>query len=243
MQTFPSGGAHIINFSGTPVRGLDFGNQVARDFGDAPPNYPVTLATSGASAGYNPSLTLGTVIDFEADGLADANALGDDLSGTLVGGLAVDDEDGVSFPRPIVRGDSANTLNVTVANPNSITAYLNGWIDFNQNGSWSDPGEKIISELPVNSTTTLPLLFNAPSGALLGTTFARFRLSNASGIGSTGPVEYGEVEDYRVNIVSTLDYAVDDAFEVGRNSTNNVFDVLANDYTTSTLDQTSTITE
>lgn len=243
VQTYPVGGAHIITFNGTQVRGLDFGNQVARDYGDAPANYPVLAANSGASSGYNPALTLGSLIDFEENGQPDSNALGDDLTGAVVAGATVDDEDGVTFPRPIVRGDTANVVSISVTNTNSTASFLSAWVDFNQNGSWDDPGEKIASDVSVTTSGTAPLQFTVPSTALLGTTFARFRLSNAAGIGSTGPAEIGEVEDYRLSIVNTLDYAVNDSFTVGRNSTNNVLDVLGNDFTTtSTIDQTSTIT-
>lgn len=75
------------------------------------------------------------------------------------------------------------------------------WIDFNQNGSFSDPGE---------------LVFRSPQGvgphvgnitidpnALTGSTRMRVRLYDAAfnpGAGPCGNTAYGEVEDYTVNI-------------------------------------------
>src|SRR5690606_14284782 len=72
--------------------------------------------------------------------------------------------------------------------------------------------------------------FTAPANAPLGNTFARIRLSSTTSPGPTGTVSGGEVEDYVVTVVDTLQLANDDNFTVPRNSTQQTLDVLANDF-------------
>ena len=67
---------------------------------------------------------------------------GDDLDGN-------DDEDGIQLLTPMVPGYEAcieATVNMP-ALPAGITAYLQGWIDFNGNGSFEQE-ERIISDRP-----------------------------------------------------------------------------------------------
>ena len=249
VQTFPGGSTasadqqeHTVNFSlGVPLRGLDFGNQPARDFGDAPFPYLTTIAQGGASAGFNAGLKLGANIDFEQDGLISSDAMGDDMSGLSANGIVVDDEDGVIFIRPIVRGDTQNVFRVSVTNTLGAASYLSAWVDWNQDGDWADAGEKVISDI-TGLFGSNDLRFTSPAGAALGNTFVRFRLSGKPGVPSAGFTEVGEVEDYRINVASSLDYAINDTFTVARSSTNNILDVQANDFVTSVPGQSATIT-
>ncbi len=160
------------------------------DFGDAASSYPVTTAQNGARHLIMGNLTLGTVIDFEGDGLPSTNALGDDNN-------MLADEDGVLFSTPLYIGQVA-TLKV-VRTGGSGNAYLQGWVDFNKDGDWADAGEKIFNNtiLLVGSNT---LTFTVPSGSTTGFTFARFRLSSTSTLSYTGSASDGEVEDYLVAI-------------------------------------------
>ena len=242
VQTFPVGGEHIVTFNGTPIRGIDFLNQPARDYGDAPAPYPTLIAQSGANHGFDPNLFLGTNVDFDSNGNPNATATGDDLAGRLdVNGVVIDDEEGVVFARPIVANDTQNLARVTVRNATGSTAYLSGWIDFNRDGDWSDAGEKILSDVSV-TTGRVDQRFTAPAGALLGNTFARFRLSQTLGLGVTGAADSGEVEDYLVNVTDREKYAIDDTFSVPRSSTGNVFDVQANDFMRTVPGEGATIT-
>jgi hypothetical protein len=230
LQTFPVGGEHFVTFDGfTPLNGLDFGNRVAFDFGDAPSRYPVTIADSGARAGVIPGFRLGTRWDIDADGQPSEQADGDDLNGNVENGVTINDEDGVTFLRPIVTGDSTNRVSVSVGNTSDATAYVSAWIDFNQDGDWNDAGEKIISD-NVLSAGDNSVFFAAPAAGLLGETFARFRLSSIPGVGPTGSAPGGEVEDYRVNVVDELELAVADRYTVPRNSVDQRLDVLENDF-------------
>lgn len=242
IQTFPGGpGAlpdqqeHVVNFSsGVPLRGLDFGNQPARDYGDAPAPYATTISQSGASHGFDNNLRLGALLDFEQDGQPNATATGDDIAG-------VDDEDGVIFIRPIVSGDTQNVFRVNVTNNLSTSSFVSAWVDWNQDGDWTDAGEKVLSDV-TGLRGSNDLRFSAPAGVTLGNTFARFRLSGRAGIGPTGFTEVGEVEDYRISVVNELNFAVDDTFTVDRSSTNNILDVQANDFVSSVPGQSATIT-
>lgn len=242
IQTFPGGpGAlpdqqeHGVNFSsGVPLRGLDFGNQPARDYGDAPAPYATTISQSGASHGFDSNLRLGALLDFEQDGQPNSTATGDDVAG-------VDDEDGVIFIRPIVNGDTQNVFRVNVTNNLTTSSFVSAWVDWNQDGDWTDAGEKVLSDI-TGLRGSNDLRFSAPAGVTLGNTFARFRLSGRAGVGPTGFTEVGEVEDYRISVVNELNFAVDDTFTVDRSSTNNILDVQANDFVSSVPGQSATIT-
>jgi large repetitive protein len=246
VQTYPSplvDGEHLVTFSANPVRGIDFGNQPARDYGDAPSPFPTLAASNGANHGFDPKLRLGLNLDFEQNGQPDITASGDDIAGILDGNLVViDDEDGVVFARPIVNNDTNNLARVTVTNTTGGTAYLSGWVDFNRDGDWDDAGEKILSDISVTASGRNDYRFSVPAGVIAGATYARFRLSGTPGLGVTGAADNGEVEDYLVGIFGSERYAQDDTASVARNSTNNVIDVQANDYMRTVPGESATIT-
>jgi hypothetical protein len=160
---------------------------MAADFGDAPAPYPTTLAENGARhEAIGPML--GASRDSEADGVhsAAANADGADDNGVGIGALQV--------------GQLGAEVVVTVqgAAPN---ARLEAWIDFNRDGSWSGPGERIAANrLVVNGQNTIS--FDIPATAMPGSTFARFRLSTAGTSSFKGAAPDGEVEDYAVTLDS-----------------------------------------
>jgi len=103
---------------------------------------------------------------------------------------------------------SLNT-NVTRNNSHSITLtpsggsyrkYWNVYIDYNQNGSFEDPGEKVANG---NSSSSLTFNFTVPSGALPGSTRMRIQMkTSSSATNSCTTFTYGEVEDYSVTILS-----------------------------------------
>ncbi|MCB9047762.1 MAG: choice-of-anchor J domain-containing protein, partial [Chitinophagales bacterium] len=76
------------------------------------------------------------------------------------------------------------------------------WIDYNQNGSFSDPGEQIFIS-PLGAGPHSGVVF-IPEDAVPGTTHMRVRVHDAAfGPNSTpcGTSSYGQVEDYSINIV------------------------------------------
>ncbi|MDX1998485.1 MAG: GEVED domain-containing protein, partial [Thermoanaerobaculia bacterium] len=172
------------------------------DFGDAPDGslaapsgYPTLLADNGARHGVT-ALKMGANLDSEADGQPTVNADGDDANPAL----GPDDEDGVTLPAFLVACESANvTVNA------SGVAKLDAWVDYNANGSFADPGEKIFNnQALVAGANVLPV--TVPCGVTPATkSFARFRLSTVGGLAATGVAADGEVEDYAVAL-SGLDF-------------------------------------
>jgi hypothetical protein len=160
------------------------------DFGDAPePTYPTTLAANGARHTIGGAVYLGSSVDSEGNGQPDPNALGDDNNG-------IDDEDGVVFPIPMIPGQwSQMDVNANAG------GYLDAWVDFGDDGSWAQPGDRISIGTWLNAGVT-PLGFWVPFTAKPNaTTYARFRFSSTSGgLPYDGPATDGEVEDYEVYI-------------------------------------------
>ncbi|MGE0378472.1 MAG: GEVED domain-containing protein, partial [Planctomycetaceae bacterium] len=170
----------------------------AYDFGDAPTaaqstfaaSYPTTLADNGARHVItNNTLFLGTAPDAETNGAPAADALGDDNAGS-------DDEDGITLGNLEI----GTTVGLTVTATVPASAVLNAWIDFNRDGDWLDAGEQVFVDEPLANGVNGSLTINVPSGASVGTTYARFRLTAAGGYSYVGLAPNGEVEDYALNI-------------------------------------------
>ncbi len=164
------------------------------DFGDAPENpdlglsYPTTLVNNGARHGVFPNVFLGSLIDPETDGQPTMPSDGDDLAG-------VDDEDGVTIP-PVV--GIGFTVNITVQA--SVNGFLDAWMDFDSDGSWSGAGEHLFTGQPLTAGSN-NLSFTVPSSASMGPSYSRFRFRTGSApITFSGMVADGEVEDYAVFI-------------------------------------------
>lgn len=165
----------------------------AYDFGDAPdPTYPTLQASNGASHTLGSGLFLGPAVDDELDGQPSPGATGDDTSD-------VDDEDGVAFTTEVTPGGTAG-VDVEA----SAAGLLNAWVDFNTDGDWDDAGEQIFTDEALTAGTN-SLSFTVPAAAVVGGTFARFRLDSVGGLLPTGAASDGEVEDYMVDVVE-LDF-------------------------------------
>lgn len=231
VQTFPLGGFHTVTYNGSmPLGGFDFGNRESSDWGDAPTPYATLRTNNGASAGQLDGFRLGANWDAEIDGRPTSGANGDDTNGPLnTTGAVINDEDGVTLLTPLVRGDTQNIIRINVTNTAGAGAFVQGWIDFNGNGVWGDAGEQIVTNLaavPGDNLVTFTVPANAVSNG-----FARFRLSQTRDVGPTGRTAAGEVEDYVYTINNgPRTILQNDSFSVARNSTANIFDVLANDF-------------
>jgi hypothetical protein len=164
------------------------------DFGDAPDDpanpldYPTRESSDGARHVIDNRYHLGLGLDHDDRDQSTPNAAGDDV---LDGH---DDEDGVIFETPFVRGRKA-ALTVIA----STRGYLDAWVDFNQDGDWADPGEQIFTSGTLNHGENL-LLIEIPQTAGQGLTFARFRFSSKGGLSYKGGAPDGEVEDYLLRI-------------------------------------------
>ncbi|WP_159738765.1 LruC domain-containing protein [Vibrio atypicus] len=160
------------------------------DFGDAPDSYQTSYDQLGARHGLS-DLKLGTLVDGEAEG--SPYPLSDDSSD------GSDDEDGIQFPVPIQVGQVSKVI--ATVNGASDDSVLNAWIDFDRDGTF-ESDELIIDDLSVDENTG-DVFFTVPTWADVGDTWARFRLSNTSGIGPSGGVPSGEVEDYQIDITES----------------------------------------
>ncbi len=158
----------------------------AHDFGDAPdPAFPTLLEHDSARHARSDGPFLGTRCDYEADGLPGWAATGDDLRGE-------GDEDGVTLEGPPVAGGTM-TLRVAASSP----CLLDAWVDFGQNGAWTDAGDRIFTAQPLAAGENV-LSLAVPAGAVPGPmAYARFRVSSLGGLDFFGPAPDGEVEDYR----------------------------------------------
>lgn len=155
------------------------------DWGDAPdsievPGYP-TLAVHDGARHIIGGPWLGDATDrpeANEDGQPHPRALGDT------------NENGVCIP-PLIRGQLASiTLQVSGGG-----GVVQGWIDFDGDSSWQDNEQVVNTFLPdgIHSVS-----FVVPENAVLGQTFARFRISTSGGLEPTGAAWDGEVEDHEV---------------------------------------------
>jgi hypothetical protein len=158
------------------------------DFGDAPDQYPTVLAVDGArhiigGPYFGPD---DDYPDSEPNGQPTNLADGDDSDGN-------DDEDGVTIP-VLIQGQSA-IINLDI---NGGGGYVDAWIDFNIDGIWDEPGERIHSGFLSVGPQTIGV--NVLPSAVPGLTYARFRISKQGGLKPEGECDNGEVEDYTVTI-------------------------------------------
>ena len=162
------------------------------DYGDAPAElgYPTVFGADGARHVFVPGdPVLGRRVDGEPDGQPDPAALGDDTNDAF-------DEDGVRFTRVLLAGRRGEVAVDAQVDP-QVGAKLDAWIDFNNDGDWSDPGEQVFDSVDVANGLNR-LAFRVPADAAGGQTFGRFRLSSDGGLSPTGEAPDGEVEDHRL---------------------------------------------
>lgn len=160
------------------------------DVGDAPISYG------------NPSHTLagirlGPTVDADATLLNNATATGDDIDNT-------DDEDGVTLT-PLLPTGETTVVPVSIQN---ASGFLSVWFDWNADGDFNDSGEQMITAQAVSAGTT-NLNIDVPLTAIIGPTFARFRVcTNNTALDNcntpTGTVQSGEVEDYQFTVSRRL---------------------------------------
>ena len=151
-----------------------------------PSEYPTLQASNGAHHTIVPGFFLGGGIDGESEGQPTYDAKGDDIHGS-------DDEDGVIFITPLIPGQQAE-LEVAA----TALGMLDGWIDFDDDGSWSQTSDQIFISEPILAGGNI-LSFQVPASIATNIdTYARFRFSSAGALAPDGPAQDGEVEDYHI---------------------------------------------
>lgn len=159
------------------------------DVGDAPISYgnPTHTITG---------IRMGATVDADTGLLNNATATGDDTNNT-------DDEDGVTLS-PLLPIGEITIVPVSIQNAAGV---LNAWFDWNADGDFNDAGEQMVSDQAV-AVGTVNLNIAVPAGAIIGPTFARFRVCTSSA--TTAPldncnrpvstVQSGEDEDYQFQV-------------------------------------------
>lgn len=97
--------------------------------------------------------------------------------------------------------NSYNTITITATKQNSANYYyFFAWIDFNNNGIFTDPGENVLNSGATTSNVK-SAGFTAPAYA--GARRMRVAYSYVN-VGPCGNINFGEVEDYTVNVYTPL---------------------------------------
>ncbi len=107
--------------------------------------------------------------------------------------------DFTSISTSITKG---NTYTITVTPTWTGTVYSEGyslWIDYNQNGDFTDSGEQVWTQ-SATQTTPVSGSFTVPASALNGDTRMRVSMKYNGVPTSCESFSYGEVEDYTVTI-------------------------------------------
>jgi uncharacterized repeat protein (TIGR01451 family) len=204
-----TGGAYFRNGGGTPaslytlqmaglVTTLTYGATNASfllesdnaDVGDAPISYGNPTHTLSG-------IRMGATVDADASLLNNATATGDDANNT-------DDEDGVTLV-PLLPIGQTTVVPVSIQNG---SGFLSAWFDWNVDGDFNDAGEQMVTAQAV-AVGTVNLSITVPVGAVIGPTFARFRVCTNNAVldncnTPAGTVQSGEVEDYQFQVGRTL---------------------------------------
>lgn len=156
-----------------------------RDYGDAPLSY------GAPSHVVRSAHRLGAGVTREAAGYNDPNAAGDA------------NDDGV-VPPSLTQGQTS-TIEVSIAGSGG---YLQAFADWNDDGDFNDPAERIATNVEDGGTGdsdgaangAIALSVTPPITVALSPTIARFRWSTQSGLDATADAVDGEVEDYELTV-------------------------------------------
>lgn len=144
---------------------------------DGPASSPLTYcAASGGCDEFISYFELGTIAnESECSEYADYGSMSTDLAIGQAYSMTV------HIGPPVYNGD-----------------YLKAWIDFDQNGVFDEP----MITFPTVTGSIVTTSFTVPQTALPGPTTLRIRLDYNNALSNPcGTTQYGEVEDYTVNIV------------------------------------------
>jgi len=153
---------------------------IDEDFGDAPSSYG------------NPIHTLVNGIRLGATNTADTGPFN---SATAAGDIG---DDGVTIPALAETASATITANVVGAG-----GFLQGWIDWDGDGGFNEPGDQIALNLQdTDGDGVIDIPLTVPGSTTTGQTFARFRWSTSADIATNTAVSDGEVEDYLISSIS-----------------------------------------
>ncbi len=180
----------------------DFGDAPDTGTGSATGNYQTQITDTGArhllDLVNTGQIYLGGCVDSDNGSLQNTNANQDDMTsnaGETIGNCSSgDDEDGIVIPTLIA--NQTATLQIEVG---GNTCHLDGWIDYNADGDFTDTDEQIFANKILNIGSHNENII-VPTNLTIGNSYARFRCSDLGGLAPTGHVTGGEVEDYLVSL-------------------------------------------
>lgn len=184
---------HSFDF-GFEVTYYDYGDLPDTGIGSGTGNYGTTIGDNGPRHEIIVGLFLGDTIDTELDGLQTATANGDDADNLV-------DEDGVTFLNSLeITQGGIMRLPIKVNNSTSAIAYLEAWIDWNNDGIL-DAGELVVNLDDSGGSFPTFISINIPTDAVINADLGvRFRLSLEDDMTAYGTANSGEVEDYLIQI-------------------------------------------
>ncbi len=217
-------GTHIVRFGFTGSTGKAFNlqkgcftnapNVLGADMGDAP-DTSASTATNNYTTTYENNGPQHVQIDSDDNGLIDLRLgqlwdadLGNlqNIRATADDDVNIADEDGVILPSVAMKGESINVRVIVTedAGRASTGQQVFGWLDFNLDGDWDDPGEKVISDTSA-SIGNNDYSISIPANITAGHSYLRVRLCSDVGCDSpTGVANDGEVEDYRILLLDLI---------------------------------------
>lgn len=196
-----------------PATAVDYGDAPDTGVGTLTENYQTLPNDNGAShvLGVADAPYLGDCVDSDSNTAQNITATADDIGVAAGVTPAVttgtcssegDDEDGV-----VLNGELKQAIQTSIAvtaSSGTDACVLNAWIDYNQDGIFSNNAEKIANDQSIASGATANLTPTIPANAITGVTYARFRCASSGGLNSTGAAVDGEVEDYQISIAPNL---------------------------------------
>lgn len=135
----------------------------------------------------SPNLRLGSSVSYAASSGTDQD---------------VNDNDGVSTFPEITVANASYSLDVSLINTTGAPAVLYGFIDFNGDGDFDDPGERSDPVIIANGATSGTITWTGLTGGVVGPTMMRLRLAptDAEARQPGGYASNGEAEDYGIGI-------------------------------------------
>ena len=108
--------------------------------------------------------------------------------------------DGTALSTSVAAG-SAQTISFSAGFVGTAySEYVKVYIDYNQNGVFTDAGELVVNAAASTAATTRTGSFTVPTTAKSGNTRMRVVLSDNSATTSCGSYSYGETEDYTISV-------------------------------------------
>jgi ELWxxDGT repeat protein len=189
--TYPTAGCYQVTLTATNAAGSD--SEVKTCYinvtsGGGGSYCAITTSTYGTSDGdFIDGVTLGTI---------------NNINSGSMGGPFYNNYTSMSTN---LAKTSSYTVNIKSGTwPATYPDYYAAWIDYNNDSDFTDAGEKLGEFLSTAPSTTQGISFTVPASATTGNTRMRVRgvWASAAGIDPCLAYDYGETEDYTVNITA-----------------------------------------